>query len=265
MSGIQTSRPAPVCFGTGEGPLFSILTVVRNASQALPRTLASVANQTFRGCEHLVIDGGSTDGTADWIRQHSAELAYWVSEPDLGISDAFNKAVAAAKGRLILFLGAGDCLVHTRVLEEVAGRLPDFGAPYFFYGDVEYAYRRRIRTVRRNYTFRRFCRYSCIPHQAMFLDRWFFAHYGLFDLNFKRTMDYEHTARFIREHPPQYLPLTIARMPRDGVSTNPMPTHDEMDRVRRRHRLATEPEIRWSRCILHMKLLVQRHLIGGAW
>lgn len=246
-------------------PSLSIITATRNAASELSRTLASLQAQDCRDFEHVVVDGASTDGTRDILGQSGSGMTRWVSEPDAGISDAFNKGVRMANGRLLLFLGAGDRLADPGVV----GRVLQFAAtartPCFFYGDVLYDYGTARRRVHRNYRWARFRRYSCIPHQAMFLDRWFFGKYGLFDTAIRRTMDYEHTARFIREHPPQYLPSIIAIMPRTGVSTDVLPTHDEMDVVRRRHRLATETEIRLSRHVLHLKILVQRTIFGRPW
>ena len=218
-------------------PLISIITAVRNAVRDLPATIESLRAQECRDFEYVVVDGASTDGTRDLLDATGDPVTRWVSEPDGGISDAFNKGVRMAHGTLILFLGAGDRLADPGAV----GRIREFAstvrAPRFFYGDVLYDYGTTQRRIHRNYRWDRFRRYSCIPHQAMFLERWFFDEYGLFDISYRITMDYEHTARFIRTHPPEYIDSVIAVMPRTGASTNPWATHREMNRVRRSHGL----------------------------
>jgi glycosyltransferase involved in cell wall biosynthesis len=77
-----------------EQPLVSIITVVFNGREFLEATILSVIRQRAFGFEYLVIDGGSTDGTLDIIRQYAADIDWWVSEPDKGIYDAMNKAIA---------------------------------------------------------------------------------------------------------------------------------------------------------------------------
>lgn len=223
----------------GNKPTFSIITATLNAGAELRKTLDSLQVQTIRDFEYIVVDGGSSDFTVSLLQQESDFSVRWVSESDEGISDAFNKGVRMAKGEWVLFLGAGDCLASATVLENVYRFVLANDMPPFFYGDAIYDYAETRRRVHRNYQWKKFCRYSCIPHQAMFLKRAIFDQYGFFDLHYRICMDYEHTARFIRDIPPLYMDMEVAVMPRTGVSTNPWKTHKEMNRVRREHRLAT--------------------------
>jgi len=243
---------------SGGGPLFSIITASWNSAAHIEESLRSVEAQTFRDFEHVVIDGGSTDGTTDILHRHAAALSLWVSERDEGISDAFNKGVMASKGRLLFFLGSDDCLADERVLDRVAGAMRAFREPYFFYGDINYVYHRHVRRIHRNYTYRRFCRYSCIPHQAMFLDRAFFDAHGLFSIDYRRAMDYEHTARFIKEREPEYMDIVVSSMRRYGAASDPWLAHAEMDAVRLKYGLASRPAILATRVILLGKMLVSR-------
>jgi len=89
-------------------PLVSIVTVVRNAESHIGSTIESVRQQTYDNIEFIVIDGESSDGTLDILRQFDADIDYWVSEPDGGIYDAMNKGVLACNGELIGIVGAGD-------------------------------------------------------------------------------------------------------------------------------------------------------------
>ena len=91
-------------------PLISVVTVTYNAVDALRRTLDSVRAQCWDAIEHIVIDGGSNDGTADLLTARSGEIAFWRSEPDCGIYDAMNKGLAHSTGDYVLFLNSGDTL-----------------------------------------------------------------------------------------------------------------------------------------------------------
>lgn len=239
-------------------PLISIITAVKNGQEHIEQTIQSVAGQTFTDFEHIVIDGGSTDGTTEIIRRYEKKIAHYVSEPDRGISDAFNKGVLASRGSVILFLGSDDYLHDRTVLYRISTAMRDLRKPFFFYGDVNYIYENWTKLIHRNYTFKKFCRYDCLPHQAMFLDRYFFDRYGLFDLNYRYAMDYEHTARFIREYQPEYVDILISGMRRRGVSSQPVQAHEEMDGIRLKHGLASRFGIALSRTVLHGKMGIAR-------
>jgi glycosyltransferase involved in cell wall biosynthesis len=93
----------------------SVITAVYNAAPTLEECLLSVRNQSYPQIEHIVIDGGSTDGSIEVLQRHSSLLAYWVSEPDNGVFDAWNKGLSMATGEWIAFLGADDVLLPDAV------------------------------------------------------------------------------------------------------------------------------------------------------
>jgi glycosyltransferase involved in cell wall biosynthesis len=97
----------------------SVVTVVRDDSEGLERTIESVAAQSFRNFEYIVVDGASTDGTLDVIRRRESEIDAWVSEPDSGIYSAMNKGVRLASGDYILFMNAGDRFYAPEALERM--------------------------------------------------------------------------------------------------------------------------------------------------
>ena len=98
---------------------FSIITINYNNCEGLRRTIESVVNQTCHDFEYIIIDGGSTDGSVDVIKQYADQIDYWVSEPDKGIYNAMNKGVVVAKGEYCLFMNSGDCLYNSRVIHDV--------------------------------------------------------------------------------------------------------------------------------------------------
>jgi len=89
-------------------PLISIVTVVYNGAKHLEQTILSVLKQSYPNVEYLIIDGGSTDGTLEIIRQYEEAIDYWISETDKGIYDAMNKGISLASGDYIVFLNADD-------------------------------------------------------------------------------------------------------------------------------------------------------------
>ena len=96
----------------------SIITINYNNLEGLKRTYDSVVSQTCYDFEWIIIDGGSTDGSKEFIEERQEHFAYWCSEPDKGIYNAMNKGIAKATGEYLQFLNSGDNLVDDRVIEE---------------------------------------------------------------------------------------------------------------------------------------------------
>lgn len=119
-------------------PLFSIITVVRNAPDLLRATLESVGSQSCQLYEQIVIDGASTDGTAEVARSSGLKNLTVVSEPDQGIYDAMNKGLALAQGDYVMFLNAGDTLADSNILELLASVVMDnaYDYPGVVYGQT---------------------------------------------------------------------------------------------------------------------------------
>ncbi len=113
--------------GRREPPLVSIVCVFCNARDEIAGVIDSILAQATDRIEIIVVDGGSTDGTRELLREFDARLDYWVSEPDRGIYDAMNKGVAAATGTYLLHLNAGDRLLRMPLerLDQAAARRID--------------------------------------------------------------------------------------------------------------------------------------------
>ena len=103
-------------------PLITVVTAVHNDAANIGATMDSVLGQTYSRIEYIVIDGGSTDGTVDVIRERSDRLTYWTSEPDGGIYDAMNKGIAAASGEWINFMNSGDRFHGAQTVAQLFGR-----------------------------------------------------------------------------------------------------------------------------------------------
>ncbi len=89
-------------------PLISIITTVRNARYDIERVIDEVQRQTYKNKEHIIIDGGSHDGTVDILIKKDCDVDYWISEADAGIYEAMNKGIDAAGGEWLYFLGVDD-------------------------------------------------------------------------------------------------------------------------------------------------------------
>lgn len=116
-------------------PQFSILTVTYNAAPLLATTFRSVSEQRNIRCEHVVVDGNSTDASVDLIEtyaQQSTQPVRWISEPDKGLYDAMNKALSMATGQYVLFINAGDVLHDPNTLSRIAA-LPEVD---IYYGEA---------------------------------------------------------------------------------------------------------------------------------
>ena len=97
----------------------SIITIAYNNLEGLKDTYESIRRQTFSDYEWLVVDGGSTDGTKQFLEEHDSELAFWCSEPDKGVYNAQNKGTRHAKGEYCIYMNSGDSFFADDVLEKV--------------------------------------------------------------------------------------------------------------------------------------------------
>ncbi len=114
-------------------PLISIITVCFNARRHIEALLDNVARQTYPSLEHILVDGGSTDGTLEIIRSRREQVEKLISEPDRGLYDAMNKGMSAARGEYLFFLNADDELESPDTLERALSRMPGADG---YYGEV---------------------------------------------------------------------------------------------------------------------------------
>ena len=97
----------------------SVITINYNNSDGLRKTIESVINQTYKDFEYILVDGGSTDGSVDVIKEYADKIDYWVSEPDKGIYNAMNKGIDVAKGEYCIFMNSGDTFCNTETVKTV--------------------------------------------------------------------------------------------------------------------------------------------------
>lgn len=205
----------------------SVITVVFNAVETIEDTIKSVIDQDYDDIEHIIIDGGSTDGTLDVVNCYKDHLAKVVSEPDNGIYDAMNKGIELATGEITGNLNADDWYAHSGVLSQVANTFSADESIDAVYGDIVYVTREQPHNIVRYWE-------SCSYHDGLFEKGWMPAHpsffvkrelysrYGKFDLDLKIQSDFELTMRLIAINriKTRYLPGVMVKMRMGGVTNN---------------------------------------------
>lgn len=167
----------------------TIITINYNNLEGLKRTMESVINQTWQEFEYIVIDGGSTDRSAEYIESQNGNIDYWVSEPDKGIYNAMNKGIAKATGEYLLFLNSGDHLNDSTVLEKINVHLKDEEMIYFNIREIR-GNSMWIKKCPQEITFSHLFRFT-IPHQSTFIQKSLFERVGLYDENLKIVSDWK--------------------------------------------------------------------------
>ena len=204
-------------------PLISIVTVVFNALEPLRRTIASVQGQDTDNSEHVIIDGGSTDGTLEYLNSLAAGRVRWISEPDNGIYDAMNKGLGIARGRYVHFLNAGDTFVHPGTLREVEPLLHE--SPTILMNRVQAISSdgsvQRLLPTTRGLTGAREMFMSAYCHQAAFVRRDAYLAAGGFDDRYRHFADFKALwrARALDNRVVETM-IEVARFPLDGVSSD---------------------------------------------
>ena len=170
-------------------PKLSIITVNLNNAAGLRKTIESVISQTFTDYEYLIIDGGSTDGSLDIIKEFADRMSYWVSEPDGGIYNAMNKGIAWATGDWIIFMNSGDVFRNIEVLENVFNRNIE-AKTQILYGNTLVKGLNKLVEPPAKIT-KDFFLTGTICHQSLFARRDLFDRIGNFNYTYKIISDKE--------------------------------------------------------------------------
>jgi glycosyltransferase involved in cell wall biosynthesis len=218
----------------------TIVTAVLNSKYFIEDCIQSIHRQTFKSIEHIVIDGGSTDGTLETIKKYQAGIAEFVSERDDGIYDAMNKGIRLATGEVIGILNADDFYPSRDILNEVAQIFENRDVESC-YGDSEYVSAVDTGKVIRywrsgSYDVNKFYSGWMPPHPTFFVRRSVYQKYGLFNLNLGSAADYELMLRFLVKHriTAAYIPKVIVKMRTGGVSNASMGNRIRANRMDRK-------------------------------
>jgi len=223
-------------------PLITIIIAVYNAEGTIQQCIDSIVNQTYKNKEIIIVDGASSDNTVALLRKNAAHLSYWVSEPDSGVYNAFNKGLKHASGEWIYFLGADDYFWNDCVLEEVVKHLMTTPANIkIAYGCVMLVNDKNENILQLgkpwNETKKIFSQLMNIPHQGVMHRRSLFEIHGVFDESFKITGDYEMLLRELKTNDALFIDNSIIAGYRQGgissVSANALRVNSEYRRAQK--------------------------------
>lgn len=216
----------------------SIITINRNNAAGLEKTMRSVAAQTFKEFEYIVVDGASTDGSVEVIKKLEPDFASlkWVSEPDSGIYNAMNKGMRMASGEYIQILNSADCLASEDVIERMLSALENSGYPSILYGNmikcfpdgrkmVDKSFKGQEITMLGMYT-------GTLNHDPAYIRRGLFDKYGFYDESLKIVSDWKWylQALIFGGEKPEYVDLDVTLFDMTGISE----TNKELDRSERK-------------------------------
>lgn len=195
-------------------PLVSVITIVYNGEVHLEQTINSVLNQTYTNIEYIIIDGGSKDNTLSIIKKYEHRIAYWVSEKDKGISDAFNKGIAKATGEVVGIINADDWY-EPNTISLVASSIQDYDVAY---GDVQYWSNAKKSFLQKG-SVEHLEQQVSVIHPTVFVKLDSYQKYGTFNTEYKCAMDYELLLRLkVNGSKFVYIPSVLANMRWEGLS-----------------------------------------------
>lgn len=199
----------------------SIITINYNDADGLRKTMRSVSSQTLAPYEHIIVDGGSTDASAEVITEERKAFTKSSSERDKGIYDAQNIGIARATGAYLLFLNSGDYLAGENVLAEMALHL---GNHDLVYGDMITAEKDGTLMQRHMHEVvnEKILYADTIWHPVSFFRSELFEKFGKYDLHYKIAADYEFYCRILLKHRCTYkhVPVTVSVFDTAGVSSS---------------------------------------------
>ena len=204
----------------------SIVSINRNNAAGLEKTLQSVAAQTFKEFEYIVIDGASTDGSVELIKQYESRFAHlkWVSEPDSGIYNAMNKGLRMASSEYIQILNSGDGLASNEVTKRMLEALEKEGNPSILYGNMIKCFPDGRRLTDKCFAGQEITMLGMfvgtLNHNPAYIRRDLFEKYGYYDEDLKIVSDWKWylQAIILGGEQPRYVDLDVTLFDMEGVS-----------------------------------------------
>jgi len=171
-------------------PLISVITVVFNGAKYIEQTIQSVINQLYDNVEYIIIDGGSNDETLDVIKKYENEIDYWLSEPDQGISDAFNKGVSLSNGILIHILNSDDFYFGRSTVSDMVTEYKSSPQPFYF-ASCFHVVGKAVFLIRGDANYAEKIKYYMphVNHPTVFIENKILKLFG-FSTKYKNCMDY---------------------------------------------------------------------------
>jgi glycosyltransferase involved in cell wall biosynthesis len=213
-------------------PKLSIITINLNNAHGLRKTIESVISQSSSDFEYIVIDGDSTDGSVEVIREFADRINYWVNEPDNGIFHAMNKGIKQARGEFCQFLNSGDWLSSPDVIKKMLDTMPDCS---IYYGNMLKQFPKgkiyRDTCEKGEITMLTFYK-GAINHSPTFIKRSLFVKYGLYDEKLRIVSDWKWFLIVIglNNELVKYINLDVTCFDMTGISN----TNPELEKIERR-------------------------------
>lgn len=202
----------------------TIITATYNSARYLEEAILSVMDQDHNDIEHIIVDGGSTDGTLAIIEKYQAHIAHLISEPDRGMYDAINKGMRAATGDVIGILNSDDLLADNKVISSVVQAFR-YKKTDTVYGDLVYVRPEDMNNVIRVWKGLEYKRsrynFGWMPaHPTFYFKRKLLENYGYYENHYYTAADYEFMARYLFHYRASayYLPRLIVKMRSGGMS-----------------------------------------------
>ena len=216
----------------------SIITINRNNADGLEKTMQSVAAQTYKEFEYIVVDGASTDGGIEVIESFESKFGHlkWVSEPDSGIYNAMNKGIRMASGDYIQILNSGDCLAKEDVTERMLSALGETSAPSILYGNMVKCFPDGYRMVDKSFAGQEITMLGMytgtLNHDPAYIRRDLFDKYGYYDESLKIVSDWKWylQAIILGGEKPKYVDMDVTLFDMTGISE----TSKELDKEERK-------------------------------
>jgi glycosyltransferase involved in cell wall biosynthesis len=204
----------------------SIITINRNNTTGLEKTMQSVGSQTFKEFEYIIIDGASTDGSVEVIKKYEPQFIHlkWVSEPDKGIYNAMNKGIRMASGEYIQILNSADCLAAPDVTERMLAALEKAGNPSIFYGNMVKCFPDGRKMVDKCFAGQEITMLGMftgtLNHDPAYICRDLFDKYGYYDESLKIVSDWKWYLQSIilGDEKPKYVDLDVTLFDMTGIS-----------------------------------------------
>lgn len=198
----------------------SVITINLNNKTGLKRTFESVFSQDFPEIEYLVIDGGSTDGSREFIEEKSEKLNFWLSEKDSGVYEAMNKGIRNSSGEYLLFLNSGDYFSGS---DSISKLLSDSQGEDLVYGNIlvqesdKSWVKKYPETIDLKYFY-----FESLPHPACLISRRLFNQIGPYDTSLKIASDWKFFLLAVAKHKCsyKYVDREISTFCYDGISSN---------------------------------------------
>jgi glycosyltransferase involved in cell wall biosynthesis len=202
----------------------SIITVCYSSATTIEKTILSVAGQTYKDIEYIIVDGNSNDNTVAIIKKHQDKVFKWISESDKGLYDAMNKGISMATGDIIGILNSDDTFNSDRVIKDIAN--------FHHRNNIDASVgnimqHRENGKVVRNYSSKYWNPMKLKigympPHPSIFFKRELFDRYGNYDLGFTIGADYELITRFFLKNKIswKYSGITTTAMLVGGLSSS---------------------------------------------